>query len=232
VTSLQKELVRAGCYGGRIDGSWRKATKRAMHAFMERVNASLPVESPDYILLTLLQAHPANVCGRGCSKGETLAADGRCLPNAIVARASKTKQAPTPAAKPGTSEAVVAWPAEGASVALQAPFSGRMSVGGPLPAVDGPKVRALGSSSSAPSSTVPGTDNAAARFETAALAEDAEPTTVTGISEDPRQPSKQATSKSGSTSGVKPGRPNKQRNASRARYRHVQNLFTHPLGRM
>src|SRR5262245_23482919 len=41
---LQKELRRVGCYEGEIHGAWTASTKRAMKAFTERVNASLPVE--------------------------------------------------------------------------------------------------------------------------------------------------------------------------------------------
>ncbi len=87
---LQAELKRVGCYGGEITGAWSHSTKRAMRAFMERVNATLPIEDPDYILLTLVQGHAAQACGVGCPSGQTPSESGRCLPNAVVAaRAAK-----------------------------------------------------------------------------------------------------------------------------------------------
>lgn len=86
--NLQKELKRVGCYDGEINGSWSQASRRAMKAFTERVNATLPVEEPDYILLTLVQGHSAEACGVGCPADQVLAKDGKCLPRAIVAQAA------------------------------------------------------------------------------------------------------------------------------------------------
>ena len=43
---LQKELSRVGCYDGEVTGAWLPATRRAMMAFIERMNASLPTSSP------------------------------------------------------------------------------------------------------------------------------------------------------------------------------------------
>lgn len=82
---LQAELKRVGCYGGEISGAWTNTTKRAMRAFMERVNATLPLEDPDYILLTLVQGHRRQACGAGCPSGQTVSESGRCLPKAVVA---------------------------------------------------------------------------------------------------------------------------------------------------
>ena len=89
---LQRELKRVGCYGGEITGSWTPSTKRAMSAFMDRVNASLPVEEPDYILLTLVQGQIAAACGAECPSGQALSEGGRCVPNAVVAQASRKSQ--------------------------------------------------------------------------------------------------------------------------------------------
>jgi hypothetical protein len=44
---LQKELKRVGCYVGEVNGAWSPSTRRAMKMFIDRVNASLPVEEPD-----------------------------------------------------------------------------------------------------------------------------------------------------------------------------------------
>jgi hypothetical protein len=83
---LQRELRRVGCYQGDLDGSWGPETKRAMSAFTDRVNATLPVEEPDYILLALVRGQAGQTCGKSCPSGQELASDGRCLPRVIIAR--------------------------------------------------------------------------------------------------------------------------------------------------
>lgn len=84
--SIQRELKRVGCYGGDITGLWNPSTRRAMSAFMDRVNATLPVDQPDYILLTLVQGHKAAACGAPCPKGQVAADAGRCVPTAVMAQ--------------------------------------------------------------------------------------------------------------------------------------------------
>jgi hypothetical protein len=86
---LQKELKRVGCFDGEINGTWSPASKKAMSAFMDRVNATLPVEDPDYILLTLVQGHAAQACGKSCPPGQGLSNDSRCLPRAILAQTAR-----------------------------------------------------------------------------------------------------------------------------------------------
>ncbi len=86
---LQRELKRVGCYDGEVNGAWGAATKRSMAAFIDRVNATLPLEEPDYILLTLVQGHAAQACGKSCPAGQGLNADGKCLPRAILAQKTK-----------------------------------------------------------------------------------------------------------------------------------------------
>ena len=86
---LQRELRRVGCYDGEVNGTWTPSARRAMKAFTDRVNASLPVDQPDYILLKLVQGSSERVCGAGCPAGQGMAADGRCLPNAVIANAPK-----------------------------------------------------------------------------------------------------------------------------------------------
>lgn len=102
--NLQTELKRVGCYDGEITGTWTAASRRAMKSFTERVNATLPVDDPDYILLTLVQGHSGEACGANCPSGQVLAKDGKCLPRAIVAKAG-TKIPKRPAAKPVDSQA-------------------------------------------------------------------------------------------------------------------------------
>lgn len=60
--SIQAYLKRAGCYSGRVDGRWSPATMRAMAAFAEIVNARLPVDHPDPVLLALLETHHRATC--------------------------------------------------------------------------------------------------------------------------------------------------------------------------
>ena len=89
IRDLQRELKRVGCYEGDVDGSWGPGSKRAMTAFTERVNATLPVDQPDFILLTLVQGHRTLACGADCASGEIRTANGRCLPQAIHAKAPR-----------------------------------------------------------------------------------------------------------------------------------------------
>ncbi|MEQ1669932.1 MAG: peptidoglycan-binding domain-containing protein [Hyphomicrobium sp.] len=91
-SDLQRELKRVGCYGGEITGTWTPSTKRAMSAFMDRVNATLPVDEPDYILLTLVQGHTAVACSADCPSGQVYSNAGRCVPNAVVAQATRKSQ--------------------------------------------------------------------------------------------------------------------------------------------
>lgn len=89
---LQRELKRVGCYGGEITGTWTRSSKAAMVDFMDRVNATLPVDTPDYILLTLVQNHREIACGAECPSGQVVDGGGRCVPRAVVAQASKKSQ--------------------------------------------------------------------------------------------------------------------------------------------
>ena len=77
---LQRELARVGCYEGELNGMWTPAARKAMKAFMDRVNATLPIEEPDYILLSLVQAARDRVCGTGCPTGQGLAEEAAACP--------------------------------------------------------------------------------------------------------------------------------------------------------
>ena len=87
VLDIQQQLRRVGCYWGRIDGSWGYATKDAMKEFTDRVNATLPLDQPDYVQLTLIQSHSDKVCG-ACPAGQSLSASGRCVGLPITAQTS------------------------------------------------------------------------------------------------------------------------------------------------
>src|SRR5581483_11915609 len=109
---LQKELRRVGCYDGAIDGAWTPAAQRAMQAFTERLNATLPVDAPDPVLYALLQGQHEQVCGRPCPGGQVATEAGRCLPAAIVARLAATTATPTvesAAQRTGPAPAVAGW---------------------------------------------------------------------------------------------------------------------------
>lgn len=136
---IQRELRRVGCYAGDVTGEWSPSTRQAMKTFIDRVNASLPIDEPDFILRALVQGHPGNACGIGCGPGQSMAADGRCMPSAVVAQAKRPPAATAPAQRPQVAEAPAP---RGASSTwetrvLQAPSEpvapppGRMAIGGP-----------------------------------------------------------------------------------------------------
>jgi hypothetical protein len=82
---LHKELKRVGCYDGEVTGSWTSSSRQAMRRFTESVNARLPFEEPDLVLLRLLQSHKHVVCG--CRSGSASAA--ACPETAGVANPPK-----------------------------------------------------------------------------------------------------------------------------------------------
>jgi peptidoglycan hydrolase-like protein with peptidoglycan-binding domain len=84
VRTLQSELQRVGCYDREINGFWTTSTRMAMQTFLQRVNAALPTDEPDAVLLSLLQAHKDTACGKSCPAGQGFAPSGQCLPNALV----------------------------------------------------------------------------------------------------------------------------------------------------
>jgi hypothetical protein len=65
---IQRELKRVGCYDGDLNGKWNAQSRSAMKTFTDYVNAKLPVERPDYILLRLVQGHKGKACGPTESK--------------------------------------------------------------------------------------------------------------------------------------------------------------------
>jgi hypothetical protein len=81
--ALQRELTRVGCYDGEINGAWTTATRQAMKAFTDRVNATLPIHQPDPVLLALVRNHDARVCGAPCPPAQDMGGDGRCMHTAI-----------------------------------------------------------------------------------------------------------------------------------------------------
>ncbi|HML27551.1 MAG TPA: peptidoglycan-binding domain-containing protein [Hyphomicrobium sp.] len=158
---LQRELQHAGCYQGEITGNWTPATRRAMTAFLDRANAVLPVNEPDYVLLALAQSHHDVMCTADCPSGQVMQDGGRCVPAAVMAqsekrqkrfevrrlatarladeRASERIAASRPTERevlPWQRNQIVAVPLPQVAVAQPRPepLPGRMSIGGPLPA--------------------------------------------------------------------------------------------------
>ncbi len=78
---LNKELKRVGCYEGEVTAAWTSSSRQAMRRFTESVNARLPFEEPDLVLLRLVQSHRQTVCG--CRTGPASAAS--CQETSAVA---------------------------------------------------------------------------------------------------------------------------------------------------
>lgn len=168
---LQRELARVGCYEGELNGIWTPAARKAMKAFTDRVNATLPTEEPDHILLALVRGYRDKVCGMTCPAGQGLADDGRCIPNAIMA-AKKPPQLPRPVpqradpAPANTGWLVTRAPAPAAPT-LSSPDGERMGLAGPSApknpgAVDG-HVPAAAAALDAPAQSAPAPPPGAAR---------------------------------------------------------------------
>jgi hypothetical protein len=70
--ALQRELKRVGCYNGEVSGAWTMSSRLAMKTFLEHVNAALPVDKPDPVLLSLVQGHRERVCAPGTVTAATV----------------------------------------------------------------------------------------------------------------------------------------------------------------
>ena len=91
VRAIQAELTRVGCYAGSADGEWTLATRRAMGQFNDRLNATLPYDEPDLILLTLVKGHRGIACGETCPAGQQMTDGGLCRPSSVLAHADRPK---------------------------------------------------------------------------------------------------------------------------------------------
>ena len=95
---LQGELQRVGCYGGAVDGYWSPLSQRSAKAFVEGVNAHLPVGEPDVALLALVRATRSTVCAKPCPPDVRPGADSVCKPVQATPGStaiSLTRQTPT-----------------------------------------------------------------------------------------------------------------------------------------
>ena len=227
---IQAELKRVGCYGGAIDGSWGTASKRAMVAFIERANASLPLNEPDDILLLLVKSHAPGTCGISCPVGQSLSRNYRCVPDAILAHAGKQIR---PAAEPPkttlvasvvsrTTDANSLLPASPVQPARDGwPLPGRMSIGGPDldRTAEAPGGAPLPAGASKLAYTVASDGAPQVNVESTAITEMPNPDLA-------------AKPKSISRPKASNGSNRKNRYGGEGRYRAVQHLFEHPLGRM
>ncbi|WP_072396508.1 hypothetical protein [Hyphomicrobium sp. CS1GBMeth3] len=60
--AVQTKLKSAGCYSGPVNGIWTASTQAAMREFTARVNARLPVNRADPVLLALIETHHEASC--------------------------------------------------------------------------------------------------------------------------------------------------------------------------
>lgn len=219
---IQRELQRVGCYLGDIDGVWGGGSRRAVLVFMDRVNASLPTQEPDVFMLSLLKSQTASVCGESCPRGQSLTASGRCLPSTLVAQAGKAGPSPAPTDDAWGAVVAEAPPASHGTV----PF-GRMSIGGPKPD-DVAELSSGWSQATSTQKSIPPLARTAALDEAESGSTDpAANAAVSSFDTDvaPAPPTVKRSKPSGSR-----GKAERPRRTSTTR--HVQRLFTHPLGSM
>jgi hypothetical protein len=95
---IQRELRRVGCYSGEVNGVWTTSSRMAMKTFVDRVNAALPIDNPDPVLLSLVQGHRDRACGV-CPPGQAATATA-CVPKAVLTTAAPADARPE-ADKPG-----------------------------------------------------------------------------------------------------------------------------------
>jgi hypothetical protein len=63
--AVQRQLKRAHCYQGPVNGVWNVQTRRGMATFTGLVNARLPVDRADPVLLVLLETNQQISCTSG-----------------------------------------------------------------------------------------------------------------------------------------------------------------------
>ena len=126
VVDIQQQLKRVGCYWGRTNGAWNNNTREAMHSFTANTNAALPVDKPDYLLLSLLKSHNGRSCGT--PETTTVAAPPRGKNEAVAAAQPEVLPWKAgPAAQSGTR---LYTPLPNSVVSAE-PLPGRMAIGGP-----------------------------------------------------------------------------------------------------
>ena len=127
VVDIQQNLKRVGCYWGRANGAWNNNTRSAMQSFTSNTNAALPVDKPDYMLLSLLKSHNGRSCG--AAETTTVAAPARGAKGEIVA-AAQPEVLPWKAGSTAQTGTRLYTPLPNSVVASD-PLPGRMAIGGP-----------------------------------------------------------------------------------------------------
>lgn len=102
IREIQGELRRVGCYEGEINGIWTTSSRMATQTFTDRVNARLPIDKPDAVLLSLLQSQPSVACGKSCPSGQAIDGASRCVPSALIVNAAKSSGPVNASERPNT----------------------------------------------------------------------------------------------------------------------------------
>lgn len=166
--ALQRELKRVGCYAGEVDGDWGPGSRRALHAFIERMNSAIPADEPELIHLTLVRGYPGNACRTitpnqpsvlpTAQTGGLITAARPTPVSGPAISAARPTAAPVSApsvARAAPTTTIIAEPVENATVTgtlRPAPFEGRMAVGAIVVGapVQPPQDAAAGDPSAAP----------------------------------------------------------------------------------
>lgn len=128
IRALQRELRRLSCYAGRVDAVWTVSTRAAVKEFTDRVNARLPTNEPDHILLALARNHQDRTCIQRCPQANSLTRSGQCPSSATLTQVS------TRSGASGLAQAAVAGDSVTAAALATSPSSrggGRMTSMGP-----------------------------------------------------------------------------------------------------
>lgn len=80
VRDVRRHLARVGCLAGPPSDTWDEAATAAARAFGEHINATIPVNTADHVLLTLLEGYRGLACNLVCPQGERADGDGICRP--------------------------------------------------------------------------------------------------------------------------------------------------------
>ena len=104
-------------------------SKQAIRVFLDRVNAALPINEPDQILLALVKGQVGAVCGKICPEGRGSAESGRCPPNVDVAAGSSDASSAAGSATDPNEPAPNGIRTD--TGAPSAPLPGAMMIGGP-----------------------------------------------------------------------------------------------------
>jgi hypothetical protein len=176
VVDIQQQLKRVGCYWGRANGAWNNSTRDAMRTFTSNTNAALPVDKPDYLLLSLLKQNGGRSCG--IAEATTVATHPQ-KPDTVAAAQPEVLPWKTNPAQQANS----LYKPMPNSVVSSEPLPGRMTIGGP---------KEFPAAQQAP--LVPGTPGQPG-VATAALDPGAAP--PSGVASPPAAPQKRQAKKSG-----------------------------------